>query len=58
LEGLAEAIVLDQNPNLLYKLVEHMKEKRKVKQPKRLLTIEAMRHSYRKLGPILCPEQH
>jgi hypothetical protein len=39
-------------------LVEHMKEKRKVKQPKRLLTIEAMRHSYRKLGPILCPEQH
>jgi hypothetical protein len=53
LEDLAEAIVLSTAPNLVFDSMSHVKADRKHLQIKRLLSREASRRFYRKLGGLL-----
>ncbi len=53
MESLAEAIVLEQAPELVYKSMEHVKEERKEKKLKQLIYRERMQRTYQKISNAL-----
>ncbi len=57
LESLAEAIVSEQAPALIFDFMAHIKEERAATQIQQLIKREKQRKSYRKIGNTLSPNK-